>query len=419
MSLARDRLSSGLTRDRLKLELRRSRRPAIVFAGLLVIAAGAAFLLAKNANVFYPWQDPYVMRFAVDNAKGISAPNQEVRLAGVRVGNVSAVELADGQPVVEMTIEREYVPVYRDARLRVRPQTPLEDLYVAIEDRGTPAAGEVEPGGTLRAERTQQSVQIGRVLNVFSPPTRDRMEAAIDETGRGLRDNGDQLRAAFVQVVPFLKAAQRLSGAIAGRSAATKRLVRNFRLLMEELDHRERTLTALVASGEASLSELARNDADFGALLEQFPPTLNQLLSTLRVVRPTLDQVDPALTALRPTANAFEGGLSSLRSFSRHARPALTALEGPVRTLRGPVRDLRPAVDDVTSAFARLRPQAPRFDRVTGAVERCELAFQKFFQWTPSVFKYGDRHGTFPRGESVNIANPQRPASCTDGSEEK
>ena len=48
-----------------------------------------------------------------------------------------------------------------------------------------------------------------------------------------------------------------------------------------------------------------------------------------------------------------------------------------------------------------LRPAAPRLDRITAEVVPCELAVQKFFQWTLSILKFYDVRGAMPRGLDV------------------
>jgi hypothetical protein len=87
-------------------------------------------------------------------------------------------------------------------------------------------------------------------------------------------------------------------------------------------------------------------------------------------------------------------------------------------------RATQPLAADLRSAFADLRPTAPRLDDMTAQIVPCELAVQKFFQWTLSVAKYYDVRGAFPRGEDVagvnstgSIPDPElRPSpSCAKG----
>jgi hypothetical protein len=143
-------------------------------------------------------------------------------------------------------------------------------------------------------------------------------------------------------------------------------------------------------------------------------------------LRGTLGETRPALEALRPAARALPAGLTSLRSVFRRADPALTALRPAIRTLTPLARDLAPTARSLAGAFERLEPQMPRLDRITAKLSSCEREVQKFFAWTMSVFKFGNRSNltSSPRGvlvagpaEVTNGADPNLApvTSCADG----
>src|SRR4051794_12533945 len=235
MTEIRDRLSEGLSRERLRLELRRSRRPFVVWLALVVLGLVGIGGLLSRLQVAWPWKSQSHVQVAVDGAKGVVPGNTEVRIAGVVVGKVEGVQLEHNTPMLNVRIQGRYKPLYRDARLRLRPKTPLEDVYLNVEERGTPGGGKVPDNGVLAAERTDTPVYIGRVLDVFNADRRVREKQAIDNMGRGLGDHGAQFRAALIELAPFLDAARRLSRENAVRAAQTRRLVHNFRLMSEEL----------------------------------------------------------------------------------------------------------------------------------------------------------------------------------------
>ena len=403
--------------DRVRLEARRAGRPLAIYVVAVLAALVVVAQIARNIHVTLPGAHPYRVRLAVDDARGVSPGRQEVRLAGVVVGRITGSDLVGGRPVLTLTIDRRYAPIYRDARVRLRPQTPLNDMYVDIEKRGHKSAGALGDMQTLSAQRTQVPVNIAEVLDVFDERNRTRMRAALDELGRGLPDHGADLRVAFGELVPFLDAARRMTQETADRRGLTRRLVHNLRLLTEELASRDGQLVRLVNTGDASLGTLAANDRSLSALIAELPPTLARLRHSFSTLRGTLDPLDSALVALDPTAGALEPGLRSLRSFALEARPALDALREPVRRLVPLATTLRPTAASLRRAFASLRPQAPRLDRVTARIVPCESAVQGFFQWTPSVFKLGDAHGAYPRGHSIQVSNLQldKATSCADG----
>ena len=426
MTSLRGRESHGLTRDRLALEIRRARAPFIVLIVLLVGALVAGAVIARNIRVPLPWQDRYTAQVAVDDAKGVVPGQQEVRISGVPVGRIEKLELVRGRSILTISMDGEDGPIFRNARARLRPRTPLQDLYLNIEDRGDASAGELGEDAVLATERTRTPVDIGRILNTFNADTRTRMEQAIDELGRGLDGRGDRLRAALVELGPFLRAAQRLARENALRQTQTRRLVHNFRLMTEELAGRDRQLTRLVRAGGATFTELASVDDSLDALIAGLPPTLQRMRSAFATLRVTADELDPAFTALQPTARALPAGMRALRDFSVDARPALGALRPSVRELAPLARALRPTAAGLNEAFSRLRPQAPRLNRITAELVPCLLAVQKFFHHTLSIGKFYDEIsvigrvadvvGTGVAGGQGNVkdVNARKHPSCAD-----
>jgi phospholipid/cholesterol/gamma-HCH transport system substrate-binding protein len=414
-------MSRQANRDRMILEMRRARGGLAALLGLIVLSIGAAYVIADGLRLNMPWSDTYTARVAVDDAKGVVAGKQQVRISGLPVGKITKAELVDGQPVLTLTIKGEYGRLYHDARLRLRPKTPLNDLYLNVEDRGTKSAGELSEDQVLRAERTRAPVDIGRVLNTFDSTTRVRMEQTIDEVGRGLGDRGDDFRAALVELAPFLNAARRLTHETAIRRTQTKRLVHNLTLMMGELGRRDDDLHKLVVGGAHTFSELAAQDAALSDVIAQFPPTLQQLLPTFATLRKTADELDPALDALQPAARSLPGALANLRDFSLEANPSLAALRRPVPDLTRLVHQLRPTAEGLDRAFTRLQPQAPRLDRITAKVVPCEYAVSKFFHNTLSLMKFADARGLVPRGQTVdgNSLFQRQAKSCAPGGPRK
>ncbi|HWH44002.1 MAG TPA: MlaD family protein [Thermoleophilaceae bacterium] len=409
---------------RIQLELRRSRRNLAALLVLSVLGIASLGIVLRNQEVQWPWQDTYQVRVAFDDVKGVVPGRQHVRIAGVNVGKIVGSGLENGRAVLSLSFDGRHAPLYRDAVVRLRPATPLDDMYVDVIERGTPAAGEIGQDELLVSGRTISPVDIGAVLDVFQPEERARMAALLEGLGEGMPDGGHQLRASFASTVPFLKAAKRLSDVLARRERQTRRLVHNFRRLTEALGGRDRRLAVLVRGGHVALGELAAADQPLARTLEELPPLLTRMRSAMTALRSAQNELDPALGELGGVATAMPGGMRALHEFSDDALPALEALEGPVRRLVPLVADLRPVAVDTQSAFELLRPQAPRFDRMSAALLPCRFAVGKFFQWTASVFKFYDAYGSYPRGESVwgtNAAgganrdlNLRRSPSCTD-----
>lgn len=401
MTGVRSRMHEGLTADRLRLETRRARGPFALLVLAAVVALAALALLAAKLEVPLPWQDPYEVRVVVDDAKGVTPGSNEVRISGVVVGRIVGVEARGGRAVLTARIDREDGPVFRDARARLRPKTPLEDMVLEIEHRGAPRAGRLGPDDVLDAERTRTPVHVADVLDVFDADVRPRVARAITALGEGLQDGGAELRSALRELVPFFAAAGRLSDEIARRDHQTRRLVGNLAALNTELARREGQVRGVVARGSRTFAGLASVERPLGRLLEELEPTLAELPRSFGAVRAATDDVDRALVALRPAARALPGGLRAVRELAPDLRTAADRLTPALPALRGLARSLPGTAADLRSAILSLRPQVPRLDRVTTAVLPCRLAIQKFFHWTLSVGKLYGVRGAVLRGDPV------------------
>lgn len=414
----------ALNNDRLLLEIRRAAVPFALLLGLLVCGSVAGWVIFKNQSYQRPWQHYYHVKAQLDDAKGLVPGKQEVRISGVKVGVVTKSELVGGKPVVTMAIQKKYAPLYRNATMQVRPVTPLQDMYINI-NRGAPAAGKVPENATLPASATVTPVDVSRVLQTFDADTRTRLATLLHEMNPALDNNGPQLQSAFVAIAPFLTQAHRLSTVLADRRVQLRRAVTNFGLLTSSLATRDRQLTRLVDNGEATLAELAQKSRPFNELLAALPGTLSALQGTMQTLSVAQQDLDPALTDLRPVAAKLEGSLKSLQELGFDVRPAVKALRPAVNGLKPLARDLRPTAAALSTAFGDLRAQAGSYDTLTKELVPCESVIRDFFGNTPSVLKFSNAAGAYPRGDlsfDSDVAgggkptNLRRTASCTDGS---
>jgi ABC-type transporter Mla subunit MlaD len=326
--------------------------------------------------------------------------------------------------VLTLDIERGHAPLYRNATFRLRPLTPLQDMYVSVERRGSPATGRLDERTIVPADQSLSPVDISRVLDIFQADPRKAMAVALEELGKGAPDNGVRLRAAFTELAPFLGVADRALGLVAARRRHLARLMTNVSGLLEAVGTRDRQLTGLIRSGNLTLAELARENKPFAATLRELPPTMTVMQRAFAALRSAENGFDPALASLRPVAARLPAAMQSLAQVSRAADPALARLSPALQTLTPLARELRPTAASLASAFDALTPQAPAFDRITALMPRCFDSISHFFDDTLSVFKFSDAYGAIPRGNNTSdpssfgggtgTADLQRYTPCTE-----
>jgi ABC-type transporter Mla subunit MlaD len=386
-------MSRSATRDRLKLELKRASGPGLLYVLLIIAGLLVAADIVSNLSGTKPWQSYAKYQVAFTDVKGVLPGSTTLRIAGVDVGTVTGSQLVDGRPVLTLSLQKQYAPLYRDASLRIRPVTALEDMYVDITSRGRKSAGALNGAEILPATQTTSPVQISSVLDTLDANTRTRIGTLLDQLGAGLSDGGVHLRASFEAIAPFLVVADRMSSALAQRRVELARLVHNFAGLSHLLALRDTQLSGLVRNADSTLAALARNNAPFAATIQELPGTLASMSSAFTKLRTAEGALDPALRSLGPVAKALPSGLDALSHFSQDATPALNALRPAVRQLRPLAQVLEPTSQALAGAFNQLQPEAPQLDRITALAARpaCLTYIGQFLNRVISLTKFG--HG--------------------------
>ena len=144
---------------------------------LIVIVIGTYLGASKDI----PFTRPFQLKAVFENAPPIHK-GQAVRVAGVDVGKVSAIEPVGGDSpavVVTMKLEDEALPIHKDAQIKVRPRLFFEgNLFFDIRP-GTPQAGTVDDGGTIPVSQTSAPVQLDQVLGTLKSNTREDLQKLL------------------------------------------------------------------------------------------------------------------------------------------------------------------------------------------------------------------------------------------------
>lgn len=422
MSDVRNRVGAGHLRARTVRQVKRAARPALVAAGGVAVGLACLVYLLLNVDRAVLVSSDRVS-FEVANASGVQPKVNEVRFRGIPAGKITGVRMRGTTPVITVDLESKYGHVYRNARAALRPNTPLQDMYLNILDRGTPAGGRASTSRPVPASQTDTSVRISDVLNVFQGNQRARLAQLLDNLGNGLADRGAQLRTAFVDLVPLVEVAGRITNEVGANAPLTKRLIHNVGVLTTELGTREAILRRLVTQGSLTLTSLKDGAGDLNATLAELPPTVTAADRSFTAVRGVLGDLNGAVTDLYPVADRLPRSLRAVRALTRVARPAVVALQQPVTRLVPLSHTLVPVSQELSTSITRLLPQIDVIDRATDAVDRCKADLNGFMQWDASMSKFGDDFGAAPRGNAVvgagsaGIKNPFEafPQICAPG----
>jgi len=168
-------------------------RDFIAIVGLLVIGLLATYVIVQNQRLRIPLleEKPFELKADLSTAQAVTpGQGQTVRVAGVRVGDISSVDYQEGHAVVTMAIDRKFLPVLqgRDdpAPPEDRPQghVPRSSTRVELRTR-TSNADEYQNGGEIPVANTAPDTNVDQILSALDGDTRSYLKAAHGRRGRG------------------------------------------------------------------------------------------------------------------------------------------------------------------------------------------------------------------------------------------
>lgn len=342
--------------------IRNHLRDFVALAVLFLVGIGVSAFILSNQRLYLPsWvpgigKDFYRVKAEFSTAQAVvPGQGQTVDIAGVQVGDIASVELRNGVAVVSMNIRTRYKPIYRDARMLLRPKTGLKDMIVEL-DPGTKSAGALPEGGTIPVQNTAPDVNLDEVLSSLDRDTRTYLQILVSSGGQAFGKKGysANLRETLKRFEPTNRDLAKITGLLSKRRENLKRVIGNFRLLAEELGTRDTQLASLVGTANANFRALGSQDANIRASLRLLPPTLTTARTSLVKAGALARELGPALQALRPTARALGPALAQTRPFLRTTTPVIRD------QLRPFARDVRPTVRQLRVVGENLKPLTPR-----------------------------------------------------------
>jgi phospholipid/cholesterol/gamma-HCH transport system substrate-binding protein len=350
-------------------------------AAAIVIVIATFFAFTKDI----PFTKGFELKATFQNSPPIQR-GQAVRIAGVDVGKISAVEPVGGDSpavTVTMQLKDDALPIHEDAEVRVRPRIFFEgNLFFDIQP-GTPASGTLDSGETIPATQTSAPVQIDQVLGALKTDTREDLQKLLIGYGGALNaepqagEDEDQDEDTKGEI-----AAKSLNDSLQYSAASLRGgAVVNQALLGTELHD----LSKLIAGQQRIFAALSRNEGQLKDLISNFNITMGALAQEEGNLRETVRLLPEVLEAAGPAFDELNAAFPSTRAWALEMIPGVretpatlaagfpwieqTRLLLQPAELQGLVNDLQPAVED----FATFVDGQVEFLPVLDLFNRCQL----------------------------------------------
>ncbi|HET8823036.1 MAG TPA: MlaD family protein [Thermoleophilaceae bacterium] len=343
--------------------IRKNLADFLAILGVVLLGLGIGAYILANQRLRFPLvEEPFhTVKAELPDAQAVTpGQGQTVVVAGVRVGDIGAVELEDGKAVVELQLEPKYKKLIReDATALLRAKTGTKDMFLEVD----PGDGKpLESGERIQVSNTLPDIDPDEILAALDGDTRNYLRLLVSGAGKGLDGRGTDLREVMKRLGPLHKDLARVSRAVAERRQNMRRLVNRYGLLMTELGKADDDITRLVRTSNVTLGAFAEEDHNIAALVSKLPATLDQTSTTLGKVDRLADVMGPAFESLRPPFRKLDEANEAVLPFVEEAapilknqvRPFVRAVKPFQRNLGEASKNLAQAGPDLTKSFLGL-----------------------------------------------------------------
>jgi phospholipid/cholesterol/gamma-HCH transport system substrate-binding protein len=236
--------------------------------------------------------------------------NDDVKVAGVRVGKVTGIKIERGKAIVSFQV-KEGIELRRSTQIGVRWRNVLGQKYLYLYP-GT--KGRVLPKGSkLPASQSVRGADVGEFLNAVSPILRAidpaKANAFVRSLNEALDGNEDKVRG-------LLSDTADISKELGGSDEQIGSLIENLDTVVGGLADRDQDLNTAVTRFQTLSAGLAANNDDLQLLVERFASVqekLNELVTDNRTdIDATVDDLGAIARVLHDHRDDLDEALATL-----------------------------------------------------------------------------------------------------------
>ena len=293
----------------------RERNAAVIGAVSLALIAAMLLLATQASKLPIVGGGPV---YAADFTEvGGLKKGDDVRLAGVKVGEVDGLELKGNTVRVRFRVKSDRDKLGSQTQAAVRIKSLLGTMYVSLDPEG---AGLLEPGSVIPTARTRAPYDI---VQAFSGLTETTQQIDTEQLKQAL-DTVNEVTA---------KTPEGFREAVTGVTALSKTIA-----------DRDQQIKELLANVDSISGVIADRNAQFIQLFED-GGVLFDALSDRR------DAIHQVLVGTREMSQELDGLITDSKE---DLRPALTRLAAVVKVLEKNEKSLQTAIDQMPAFYAMI-----------------------------------------------------------------
>jgi phospholipid/cholesterol/gamma-HCH transport system substrate-binding protein len=282
----------------------------IALVGIAVLAL--AFIAALNSDDLPVIGGGTTYTAEFSEASGLQVDN-DVRVAGVKVGKISDIALDGASVKVSFKVKDAWLGDRTSAAIKIK--TLLGQKYLSLDPQGE---GALNPGAAIPRDRTMAPYD---VLDAF----RGLSQTVDDIDTQQLAQSFDTISQTFANTPQDVKGAlsglSKLSDTIASRDSQLSNLLANTREVSQTLVDRDAEVQKLLTDGNALLGELAKREDAITSLLNGSRELATQLQGLIddngKQLDPVLTQLDQLTSMLQRNQDALGQGIAKFAPFIR------------------------------------------------------------------------------------------------------
>ncbi len=290
----------------------RERNPVII--GAVSIATLVLLLVAALRAGDLPLIGGGETYYASFSEAGGLKKNDEVRIAGVRVGQVTSMEL-DGNSV-KVTFKIKTDTRFGDqTRADIKVKTILGSMYLSLDPQGQ---GQLAEKAVIPVERTTSPYD---VVEAFTGLAETSADIDTDQLATALTTMADLTRNTPEEFRAALDGLSALAKTVASRDGEINSLLQNLKRVSTVLDARDEEIVALMRDADTLFAALVQRKAQIHQLLVSTTKLSKKLTGLIKASRadlkPALDKLDSVLQVVKKNEDNLEESIHLMAPFYR------------------------------------------------------------------------------------------------------